>query len=200
VTGSAERPLLFLDVDGPLIPFGGFQQQYPEGFRTHEMRPEPWWVAENPLLVRLNPGHGPRLLALRCDLVWATAWATDANDLIGPLIGLPELPVVLWPESSEGEPAAGKPVAAGGAAATGAEDDDELHWKTRYLVEWAAGRPFVWVDDEITDADRVWVRAHHRGRALLHLVDHRSGLTDADFAILTDWLLVGSECPEAKLA
>lgn len=161
------------------------------------MRPEPWWVAENPLQVRLNPGHGPRLLALRCDLVWATAWATDANDLIGPLIGLPELPVVIWPESADGELAPVAPVAVRGAAPA---EDDDLHWKTRYLVEWAAGRPFVWVDDEITDADRAWVSAHHPGRALLHLVDHRSGLTDADFAILTDWLLVGSECPKAELA
>src|SRR4051794_6941422 len=29
VTGSAARPLLFLDVDGPLIPFRGTPQQYP---------------------------------------------------------------------------------------------------------------------------------------------------------------------------
>ncbi|MCX5309272.1 MULTISPECIES: hypothetical protein [Streptomyces] len=31
MTGSAERPILFLDVDGPLIPFGG-TGQYP----THQ--------------------------------------------------------------------------------------------------------------------------------------------------------------------
>lgn len=155
------------------------------------MRPEPWWVAENPLLVRLNPGHGPRLLALRCDLVWATAWATDANDLIGPLIGLPELPVVIWPENPGGEPTPMQPSFA---------QDDELHWKTRYLVEWAAGRPFAWVDDEITDADRTWVRAHHSGPALLHRVDHRSGLTDADFAVLDDWLRTGSKRPETEPA
>ena len=48
------------------------------------------------------------------------------------------------------------------------------------LVDWTAGRPFIWVDDEITDADRSWVTTHHDGRALLHHVDPRHGLTDAD--------------------
>lgn len=40
-----------------------------------------------------------------------------------------------------------------------------LHWKTRTLVEWVSERPFIWVDDEITDADRGWVLTHHHGRA-----------------------------------
>ncbi len=96
----------------------------------------------------------------------------DANEVISPLIGLPELPVVVWQESSD-------------------QDMDEgqwLHWKTRDLVGWAAGRSFVWVDDEITDSDRAWVSAHHRGRALLHRVDPRRGLTDADFVALAEWL------------
>jgi hypothetical protein len=63
-----------------------------------------------------------------------------------------------------------------------------LHWKTRPLVAWAAGRPFVWVDDEIGDADRDWVSAHHPGRALLQRVDHRYGITDADLAAMEAWL------------
>jgi hypothetical protein len=42
-------------------------------------------------------------------------------------------------------------------------------------VTWAAGRPFAWVDDEITDADRDWVSAHHGGRALLHRVESFRG-------------------------
>lgn len=39
-----------------------------------------------------------------------------------------------------------------------------LRWKTRTLVAWAGGRPFVRVDDEITDADRDWASAHHPTR------------------------------------
>jgi hypothetical protein len=62
------------------------------------------------------------------------------------------------------------------------------HWKTAGLVRWAAGRSFVWVDDEVTDRDRRWVADCHPGRALLHRVDPRTGLTDADFAALARWL------------
>jgi hypothetical protein len=62
-----------------------------------------------------------------------------------------------------------------------------LHWKTRGLVEWAAGRSFVWVDDEITGIDRAWVSAHHPGHALLHRVDPSAGLTDEDFQVIRCW-------------
>ncbi|MBE1461475.1 hypothetical protein H4W33_000487 [Kibdelosporangium phytohabitans] len=83
------------------------------------------------------------------------------------------MPVVDWPETSEFE-----------------EGDERhgLHWKTRALVGWAAGRPFAWVDDEITATDREWVRAHHRAPALLHRVDARHGLVDADYTALAEWL------------
>jgi hypothetical protein len=134
--------LIFLDVDGPLIPFGAPSRQYP----TYQL-----------------PG----------DLAWATTWMADANECIAPLIGLPPLAVVEWPEPS------------------GIDALDErtgLHWKTRALVNWAAGRAFAWVDDEITEADRTWVSAHHRGEALLHRIDPRHGLTDADYATLGEWL------------
>jgi hypothetical protein len=63
-----------------------------------------------------------------------------------------------------------------------------LHWKTRTLVEWAGGRPFIWIDDEITDADREWMPTHHHGRALLHHVPPSRGLTVEDFAVLDQWL------------
>ncbi|MET7618009.1 hypothetical protein [Streptomyces sp. NPDC005408] len=34
MTVSAQRPLLFLDVDGPLIPFGATPQQHLDGYPT----------------------------------------------------------------------------------------------------------------------------------------------------------------------
>lgn len=93
----------------------------------------------------------------------------EANEVAAPRLGLPVLPVVGW------------------------EDDDEepqrgVHWKTLPLTRWAAGRPFVWLDDETTDADRRWVAAHYSQPALLHRVDPYRGLTDADLAAVRMWL------------
>ncbi|MFJ6513464.1 hypothetical protein ACIQMO_17075 [Streptomyces sp. NPDC091406] len=176
MTRSAQRPLLFLDVDGPLIPFGA-----PDPYPTYETGPGDPGAGENPLLARINPQHGPRLAALSCELVWATTWMEDANAWIAPRIGLPSLPVVGLPDSS----------GAGGAVGYVEEEEDVrdgLHWKTRGLAAWAAGRRFVWVDDEITDADRAWVAVHHAGPALLHRVDPQHGLRDGDYAVLDAWL------------
>ncbi|RAS65715.1 hypothetical protein C8D87_104266 [Lentzea atacamensis] len=146
-------PILFLDVDGPLLPFG-------DG------------VAGEPGLTRLAPLHGPWLAALPCELVWATTWMDDANEHLSPLLGLPRLPVANWADDPEAE----------------AQDTHlGLHWKTRGLVTYAGNRPFAWVDDELTDRDRAWV-AHHHGKALLHRVNPRHGLTDADYLELDAWL------------
>ncbi|MFJ9604847.1 HAD domain-containing protein [Kitasatospora sp. NPDC101176] len=167
-------PLLFLDVDGPLVPFG---PPPPGGHRTYRSpnaaaTPAP---DANPLLARADPALGPLLLDLPCELVWATTWRSDANDCLSPWLGLPRLPWVDWPDTDDDEPA-GPP---------------GLHWKTRTLLARAAGRPFVWVDDEITATDRHWVAAHSPARTLLHRVDPQRGLTAADFTVLSVWLRAG---------
>lgn len=176
-TGLPEgRPILFLDVDGPLNPFAARGGRRPDGYDTHWMKPPTWLESHapmpeelvRPLRVWLNRGHGPRLAALGYELVWATTWARDANAWIGARIGLPELPYVAWPRLRT-------PVRHG------------VHWKTRHLVAWAAGRPFAWVDDEITRLDREWVAEHHPADALLHRVEAAVGLRNDDFAALTTW-------------
>jgi HAD domain in Swiss Army Knife RNA repair proteins len=157
-----ERPLLFLDVDGPLLPFSDGWQHEPSGSTSDSH------------LARLDPQVGPRLAALPCDLVWAMTWEEEANIAVAPRIGLPQLPVVHWPEPSDAH----------------AREDQwfGLHWKTRTLMAWADGRPFVWIDDEITDADRDWVSTNHSAPALLHHIAPSRGLAEKDFAVLEQWL------------
>jgi hypothetical protein len=163
VPRSADRALVFLDVDGTLITFRARPTTAARRTSTSDD------AAGNPLLDRLEPDDGRRLRELGCDLVWATTWMDEANEVISPRLGLPQLPVVQWPDVEH--------------------PHHGLHWKTVALTRWAAGRPFVWLDDEITDADRRWVAAHHPGRALLHRVDPHTGLVDTDFALIHRWLI-----------
>lgn len=160
----ARHPILFLDVDGVLVPYG--TGAAPDSATVLLGGPE----ADEELLSRINPALGPKLLSLGCELVWATGWEDDANEVISPRVGLPQLPVLAWNfDSLEPGPAG-------------------LHWKTRGLVAWASGRPFVWVDDEISNVDRDWVALDHPGHALLHRVDSRTGLTEDDLAVIERWL------------
>ncbi|MFF6809431.1 hypothetical protein ACFZAG_06000 [Streptomyces sp. NPDC012403] len=162
------RPLLFLDVDGPLNPYAARPERRPAGYITLRVPVDRGLLSSRrrPLRVWLNPEHGPALLRLGYELCWATTWMGDANRWIGPRLGLPELPFVDFGD------------------ALFQERPDGVHWKTGPLVEHADGRPFAWVDDEQSELDRAYVAAHHPGTGLLHHVDPRTGLREDDFRAL----------------
>jgi hypothetical protein len=172
VSDRPSRPLLFLDVDGTLIPMAGAQLP-----STVDEWNATWQNPSNPHLATVTAAHGPRLMQMPCDIVWATAWMHDANRVIAPILGLPDLPVAdLGALPGLDDPAWSE-----------ADEAAALSWKTRALVALASGRPFAWVDDELTTVDRAWVSAHHAGPALLHRVDSSRGLTAADVTVLEDW-------------
>ncbi|MFK0191363.1 hypothetical protein [Kitasatospora sp. NPDC090308] len=166
-----EPPLLYLDVDGPLIPFGGPAGWHPEHLTERRIRDVLGTAPGHPLLARLDPRVGARLAALPCRPVWATTWEHAANDCVAPLLGLPPWPVLEEPDDPD------RPDLPPG-----------VHWKTPLLLAHAAGAAFAWVDDEIGPPDRAWLATRHPGPALLLRVDPRTGLTDDDLTTLDDWL------------
>ncbi len=171
------RPLLFLDVDGPLNPYAAKPQRRPAGYTTLRVPRDGQTpdghrsalVRRRPLRVWLHPRHGAELLRLDYELCWATTWMAEANRWIAPVIGLPELPFVDFGDVLL------------------QDRPDGVHWKTAPLVEYANGRPFAWVDDEQGGLDQAYVTAHHRAPGLLHHVNPRIGLRDDDFRTLAEF-------------
>jgi len=152
---------VFLDADGTLLPFGA------STVGSSSLAP----TAGSPLVGHLDLEVAARLTVLPCELVWATTWMAEANEVLAPLLGRPALPVLDWPEPSVQDRFFG------------------LHPKTRSVLAWAGAVDFAWVDDEITEADREWVDEHRSGAALLLRVDPHLGLTGTDLATLEKWLL-----------
>ena len=114
-------------------------------------------------------------------LVWATTWTSDANRLLSPLLGLPDLPYVDWPQRLlDRHPRQGR----------------NGSWKTPYLAAWldkhAPSRPWVWLDDEPNRYDRAWFTQHYLTRPAppawqVVRVDAHIGLVADHFDQLTHW-------------
>lgn len=158
------KPLLLIDVDGPLNPDRTTSGRR-KGYTSHRMTPE-----RTTYTVYLNHDHGRQLLELPYELVWCTTWEHHANEWIGPHLGLPKLPVIefdkTWRQPTR---------------------PDGTYFKTWEVVKYAAGRPFAWIDDEISRSDTTYVARHHTGPALLHRVSPRDGLFERDFTVLREW-------------
>jgi hypothetical protein len=161
------KPLLLMDVDGPLNPFRArwFAQVTPaDGYQFHQLTPE----GDQTYRVALNPEHGERLLELATiyDLAWATTWGHEANRLISPILGLPsDLPVIGLPQPSVLM--------------------SRRSWKVARIVDWVGVRPFAWFDDEINRPTRLWLANQVAvGPHIAHRVPAEVGLADADFDAL----------------
>jgi HAD domain in Swiss Army Knife RNA repair proteins len=124
------RPLLLLDVDGVLNPYGTALP--PAGYAPHDLFPD-----EEPVLV--NPAHGAWITEASTvlDIAWATSWNDEANRLLAPLLHIAALPVVTMPPPPF-DPSDKIPLIAAYARQRPAAWIDDLH--TPQAHRWAAAR------------------------------------------------------------
>jgi hypothetical protein len=131
---SSGRPLLFLDVDGTLLPYlprdaDGVTPPPPEGFELARAGGVDAWV----------PTHLREALPSLCqafETIWCTDWEAAANVQVAPLFGMPgDLPVLFRERSAK----------AG-------------WWKFAAVTEVAGDRPLVWADDDMRPSAREWAR------------------------------------------
>lgn len=119
------KPLLLLDVDGVCLPFGGYPSTaaFATRYESHDTNRIP-----ESIMVHINE------LLSHFDVHWCTGWEHEANSLLAPLNGLPQLPVV---ELRGVDPYA-------------------VHWKLNAIIEYVGDRPFVFIDDDIGQEAIQW--------------------------------------------
>lgn len=189
--GPGDKPILLIDVDGPLNPYMAKATRRPVGYETLRL-PVPG--RSQPMRIWFNRAHGPMLLSLAdvFELHWGTWWEDEANRVIAPLLGLPVLPFVNWAAYGALStrmtvlPPFGETLSAGIGGHR--RPVETVHWKTRPIGLYTGGRPFAWIDDEITDADRNHLaKVSSVGPHLLRHIDPRIGLSDWDISRLRKW-------------
>lgn len=164
------KKAILLDVDGPLNPFNA--KIVPEGYTAHRMHPTGFEYGKG-LRVLLNPLHGPQLTNIGAEIIWATMWEDDANEWIGPHIGLPKLPFIDWNDDCKWQP--------GG-----------LHYKTRRIASWMnefrPGVDFLWIDDECSKKDNEWLNGHIEGKSSILRISPKKGITEDDLRMIELWM------------
>lgn len=202
------KPLVLLDVDGPLNPYRLITKKghtplrprhddpEPYVYERHHLHPTDWKETGLPVLLSASHGVALRALTEHATLVWATTWEHEANAIIAPILGLPELPVIEWPDNARG---------------WALYPRHHGSWKTKHVLTWLdehgldpyTGKPLPWafVDDDLRGDDRQLVRNHYglaRGqdpaevgapRTLLMEIHPLHGLRAKDFADLTEWAI-----------
>lgn len=167
-----DRPLLLLDVDGVLNP--STRSQNWKRYDFHRVHGSDGCVYP----VRFHKNLGERLihLATHYALVWATMWDDDANRLLAPLLGLPELPVIPCFDNGMNFVYERRKI-------------DRRHHKVPMIEKYVGDRPFAWVDDEVGQPDLDWaeLRTDKTAPTKIIPIDCRMGLLGHHVVKLTEW-------------
>lgn len=151
-------PLILLDVDGVLLPFGG---EPPAGCVRLASPDENWCLPEAMEIFAL---------AELVELAWCSGWEPHIASELVPLFELAGWPL---PQMRE--------------LAMPIFTDHERTWKLPLVQEEAGDRPLVWVDDEIGADAWAWAEAREHPTLLVQPRPHL-GLSRAQLEEIRAWL------------
>ncbi|HEU4706472.1 MAG TPA: hypothetical protein VFS64_04745 [Solirubrobacterales bacterium] len=153
----SDKPILAVDVDGVVLLIG-----------IEEPPQSP--AAELALIdgdmhcISLEAGERLRRLEPSFEIVWASGWERQSNEL-GRRLALSEHPFLTFD----------------GAARFGS-----AHWKTEPLEKYAQGRPLAWIDDSFDERCYGWARSRSEPTLLID-VESRLGLQEVHVEALNAW-------------
>lgn len=175
------RPLVLLDVDGVLSLGLTATSKFRARMMFHEGRH--WhsgWAGDDRYSgtrIFLDRRWGPMVRSIAeagAELAWGSRWEGAANDCIGPLLGLPELP---WAPANTWDPReydeGGSPV---------------MFRKAVSVVPWTAGRPWAWLEDDQEELALASALADPGVPFLPVAVNPRQGLHEEDVKEVIAWL------------
>lgn len=153
---AARKPLLLLDVDGVLAPFG--MATKPTSYEQHTLETE--FLGDHK--VWLNPAHGQWLASLEdvVDLAWCTGWEDEAPRLLGPMLNIKPAPVVRFRERDV--------------------IDLPLN-KLPAVTDFVSDRAVVWIDDNHSGRETAWAK-DREAPTLLITPNHNVGLSQEHIA------------------
>lgn len=195
----APRPLVAVDIDGVLNP-------HPVGYPHPALDVRlPGYVEHDVILtaserrlpylrghgaetvtgrVLVNDAHGRwirSLLDRSVEVGWATTWEHFANEVFGPLLGLPELPLAIEFHADVKNGHHYPRMYGLGAG----------EWKSDALWNRYRDRPLVWIDDGASNLARIDTRGNpiDRGAPALSIrCEGEIGLTQDQMQQVDDWL------------
>lgn len=196
---NTSRPLVALDIDGVLNPHP-VEASHPAlvvrlpGYVEHDIilpagkRHLPYLRGHGVETVTgrvlVNDAHARwirSLLDRGVDVGWATTWEHFTNEVFGPLLGLPELPLAI---EFHADVKCGhhRPRMYGLGT---------VEWKSDALWNRYRNRPLVWIDDDASNLARIDTRGNpiDRGAPALSIrCEGEAGLTRGDMQQVDEWL------------
>lgn len=156
------KPLAFIDIDGVLNRFGFASPMDAMHYVAHEVEATNGGI----FLLHVDEADAQRLARLseHFELAWGTTWEHDAP-MVSHLIGVDSRDWIV---------------------ATRTREDGEL-FKSPGIVRAAAGRPFVWFDDDLWDTDSEVLAASGVDNLAILIEDPSVGLRDEHVETAIEW-------------